>query len=320
MNTFLLRRCLAAAIMAIAATGISYAQQSEFSFGPPLRSAYLFAYKYTERVTAVHEIDGAVADSSERVVSYYITEHQTVEPGGSITLTANIDSMQLDFRGANDRVSFNTQRFVEQDWKNARHIEVLAPSSLVNRIVSARISPYGEILEMKSGDLDAVRKQTEHPGVEEFTRVRVAESLTNEYISSILFPWRMAPLGRKVRYEKPTAVPFWVAMDRLSFHGTGNATLGQSPSGEPVLRLQGKVEKPVMSQMTIGAYSDPLKVKSAQAVVAGELTLEEDGVVRSGWINVTGSVVSDRNGAKVTSHIRHETYIEQMAISPYAAN
>ena len=52
------------------------ADDDRFSFGPPLRRNVVLAYKYTERVKTVNELNGHAFDSSERVLSYFITERQ----------------------------------------------------------------------------------------------------------------------------------------------------------------------------------------------------------------------------------------------------
>lgn len=316
----ILRCGIVATVIAVAATATSIAQENEFRFGPPLRSNYVFGYKYTERVNAVHEIGGTIADSSVRVVTYFVTQRQILaNTGGPITVEANIDSMTLDVRGIEEHVTFNTQQFVEGDWKNARHREVLGPSSIVNRLITANVSPYGEILDIKSEDLENVMRQAENPGVDDFTRVRIAEITTKDYLSTVFFPWRMLPLGRSVGYDRSAPSPLVVALDRLAFRGTGTSHVTKSPAGEPVLRFEGRVSDPILKKMTIGAYSDPLEVKSAEARIAGELTLEEDGVVRNGWMNVTGTVTSDRAGVPVTSRIRHEVYVELMGMVPFAS-
>lgn len=310
---------MALAILACCATVPSFAQEETFRFGPPLRSSFLFAYKYTERVTTVHTMVGGAADSSERVLTYYITQHQFPTPGknGLITVQANVDSMSLEFTEGADRLTFNTQRFVEQDWKLSGHREVLIPSSLVNRLVTFSVSPYGEILGMESEDLEDAKKQAADPGVDEFTRTRLQEITTDAYLASVLFPWRMLPLGRTVGYGRPVSVPLWMAMDRISFRGDGTLTLMKSPSGEPKAHFEGRLAGPVLAKLTVAAFGEPLTVKSATASVAGEMELEADGVVHSGWIAINGTASSMRDGRPVETRIKHEVYVEAMGVSPF---
>jgi len=313
---------IAALALASIAAVPSSAQENGFSFGPPLRSKHLFAYKYTERVTTVHEMDGGATDSTERVLTYYITQRQIPIPEkkGMMKVEANIDSMTIDLRGADQRITFNTQLFAQQDWKIGGHREVLVPASLVNRMVSFEVSPYGEIMEIESVELDKARKQAELPQVDAFTRARLAEITTDEYLAAVLLPWRMAPLGRKVEYNKPMATPLWVALDRLSFRGTGSVAVMKSSTGGPKLRFEGRVKNPVFAKITTAGFDEPLTVKSAEASVAGEMELESDGVVRSGWASITGTAISERSGAAVNSRIRHEVYIESLGVAPYASN
>lgn len=314
----LIQGTIAAAIMCGAAAS-AVAQDQKFSFGPPLRSNHVFAYKYTERVTTVHEISGSVADSSERTLTYYITQHQFPTPGknGMLTVQANIDSMMLEVRtDGGQRLEFNTQTFAFTDGRLAAHREVLVPSSLVNRLVTFNITPYGEILSVDSRDLENVQEQAKDSTIDEFTRTRLAEITTDQYLASVFLPWRMLPVGRQVEYNEPVSVPLWMSFDRLSFKGTGTSTLAKSPDGDPVLRFEGRLSSPVLAKITTTGFDDPLTVKSANANVAGELTLESDGVVRRGWTAVTGSAVSDRHGIPVNTRIRHEAYIETIGVSP----
>lgn len=314
----------AIAALALASVAVlpSSAQDNGFAFGPPLRSRNVFAYKYTERVTTVHEMEGNTLDSTERVLTYYITQRQSPvnEGSGMLKIEANIDSMTIDVRRADQRITFNTQLFAEQDWKLGGHREVLAPASLVNRMVTFTISPYGEILDLESAELDKVAKQAEAPQVDEFTRTRLAEVTTNEYLAAVYLPWRMLPLGREVAFDKPMPAPLWVPLDRLSFRGNGSVTVVKSPTGEPKLRFEGSAENPILAKITTAGFDDPMTVESARASIAGEMELESDGVVRSGWASITGTAVSDRSGATINSRIRHEVYIESLGVAPYANN
>lgn len=304
------------------AAASAVAQDQKFSFGPPLRSNHVFAYKYTERVTTVHEMMGSVVDSSERLLTYFITQHQFPTPGksGMLTVQANIDSMMLEIRTDGDhRLVFNTQTFNQTDGKAAGHRDVLVPSSLVNRFVTFNVTSYGEILSVDSRDLDNVLAQAKDSSIDAFTRTRLAEITTDQYLASVFLPWRMLPVGRQVKYNDQVSVPLWMGLDRLSFKGKGKAMLTKSPSGDPVLRIEGRLSDPVLAKLTTSGFDDPLTVKSAQANVAGELTLESDGVVLRGWTAVTGSAVCDRNGTRVDTRIKHESYIESMGVSPLAA-
>src|SRR3954468_8246657 len=82
------------------AQGPAPSASDRFDFGPPLRANIVFIYKYTERVTEVHEMNGQIADSTQRVLTYYISQRQIPSNTrkGLLAIEANIDSMEIDVR------------------------------------------------------------------------------------------------------------------------------------------------------------------------------------------------------------------------------
>lgn len=295
----------------------------KFKFGPPLRNNILFAYKYTERVRAIHSIDGAPYDSSERVLTYFITQRQVPVPekAGVIDVQVLVDSMQLDYRHPSDTFFFDTQKLSGEEWNMVKHREVLVPSALVNRMVVFRLSPYGEVLSLKSEALDEVRRQASEPGVDIFTQTLVAGVTSDEYLTSVLLPWRgVVPLGREVRYDRPVTLPFFASLDRVSFKEKVTSYLEKKPDGELHLRFDATLARPHTKMMTITSFDEALKVKSTTATMTGDLKLDEDGVVHSGWSVAKGTIMSDRGGSKIRSDISHEIYIESIGLSPLTSN
>ncbi|MEO5929899.1 MAG: hypothetical protein ABIR47_08195 [Candidatus Kapaibacterium sp.] len=327
-----LRRMAGAfALLALVATAPALAQglatdappaaDDIFSFGPPLRSKMVFAYKYTERVKVLSEMNGQRYDSSERNLIYFITERQI--PGdkkGLIKVEANIDSMRIEIRGQESKLVFDTQKFVGGDPKVVRNREIFIPSVLVNNLVTFTITSYGQILKVESKGLQNSLAQASDPAVDEFTRERLRASITDEYLTSIFLPWRgLAPLGQKVQFGKTLTVPSSAVLDRVSFRDTAAVRLLKSPEGDAHLNFSAKLNKSSTKLMTMVAFDDPVKVTSASGTLSGDLTLDQDGVVRSGWAKTSGTVDGNRSGAKIRSAIDHEIYFEMMGLAPFNA-
>jgi hypothetical protein len=297
-----------------------------FDFGPPLRPNIVFIYKYTERVTEIHQIDGQVVDSNQRLLNYYISQRQVPSPTkkGAIDIEANIDSMNIDVRAMDgSKIYFNTQELTGAPGEQEliRHREVFGPSTLVNRMATFTLTPYGEILKVKSPSLEQARKDVQDPHIDDFTRARILEVMTDEYLASVYLPWRnVEPLSRKIAYNKDVAIPFLTAFDRISFRDSAIVRVVHGADGAPHLTFTSNLDRPISKSMTIAAFDEPVRLESASASVNGDLTLDEDGVVLSGWTTMKGSAVGKREGIAVRSSITHEVYVQQVAMAPVTSN
>ena len=298
------------------------ADDDRFSFGPPLRRNVVLAYKYTERVKTVNELNGHAFDSSERVLSYFITERQV--PGdkkGLTNIEANIDSMKLEYTTPDSKILFNTQHFDPANPGTLKHREVFVPTVLVNHMVVFTLSPYGEVMSVKSEGLDNAKEQAKDKAVGDFLRHRLTASTTSEYLQSVLLPWRgVAPLWRKVAYDQEVKMKSATVLDRTSFRDTATVALVRSPEGEPVLRFSAHFAKPLNKTMTLASMNDPIDVVSGDGKVSGELKLDPDGVVHSGWSVATGTVVGNASGAQIKSNVRHEIYFEPLGQFTFTSN
>jgi hypothetical protein len=288
------------------------ATENTFSFGPPLRRGIVFAYKYTERVRAAQKMFNETVDSSDRTLTYYITQRIVPNEDGSSLLEANIDSMQVEYFGAGGRISFNTQQLQGNEMM-VKHREVLASSSLVNRMVNFTLSPYGQIIAMQSEGLQSALQQASNPVVDEFTRERIRALAGNGYLASIYFPWRgVLPIGRKVTYGETIRIPFWSSLDQISFHDTASVTVvpatGATPG--PLLRYNATLGNPLNRILTITAFADPVELVGASGTVTGELRLDEDGSVISGWSSSKGIARSKSEGGEITSSFTQEVYVD----------
>jgi hypothetical protein len=308
------------------AQGPAPASNERFDFGPPLRPDIVFIYKYTERVTEVHEMAGQIVDSTQRLLTYYISQRQIPSPErkGLLSIEANIDSMEIDVRGMDgNRIFFNTQRLTGAagELELIRHREVFGPSTLVNRMVTFTISPYGEIIKVASPSLKQAREDVNDPRIDDFTRARILEVMTDEYLTSVYLPWRnVVPLSRKVPYNKDLPVPFLTAFDRVSFRDTASVRVVKGADGASHLTFVSHLDRPLSKSMTIAAFDEPIKLDAASAAVTGDLKLDEDGVILSGWTSMKGTASGKRQGVLVHSTIAHEVYVEQMAMAPVTSN
>jgi hypothetical protein len=293
-----------------------------FSFGPPLRRNVVLAYRYTERVTTVNELNGHAYDSSERLLSYFITERQTSgDKKGLTNIEANIDSMKIEYTTPDSKILFNTQHFDPANPGTLKHREVFVPTVLVNHMVTFTLSPYGEVMKVASQGLDNAKDQAKEKSVPEFLRQRLAASTTDEYLQSVLLPWRgVAPLWRKVAYGQNVTMKGSTVLDRTSFRDTATVVLAHSPEGDPVLRFNASFAKPLNKTMTLASMNDPIPMVSGEGKVSGELRLYQDGVVHSGWSVATGTLVGNANGAQIRSNVRHEIYFESIGEFTFTSN
>ena len=222
-------------VISFSALGVLSAQvkgeaKEEFSFGPPLRDNILFAYTYTERVRSwFYDEKGALLDSSDRALTYFITQmqHPADIGGGAFDIEANIDSMRIDYRGMGGAIDFNTQNPDHvTDYSRIRHPAILVPSTLVSSVTHFIISPYGTLVDMKSPSFDNIRKQGEDPHLDNFTFKRIDQMINRDFLSTVFLPWRnLVPLGQTVPYDQELRVPFIGTLDRILFNDTAHVTL-----------------------------------------------------------------------------------------------
>jgi hypothetical protein len=312
---------LAAAILS--GSSAARAQECGMTFGPPLRQNMLFAYKYTERVRAVYETpgeNGPIRDSSERTLTYFITERQLPFIGdqGLVKIEVNIDSMQMEYHSGDESLTFDTQKQATE-YKDITHRELLVPSALVNRVAIFTLSPYGELVKIEGPILD-IRNQVNAPQIDEFTRDRGMALTAQEYLVSVMFPWRgAAPLGRSVVCGRPLEIKTGLVLDRVPFADPVEATFTMSGENRH-LNYQGTLAHPAVRTMTVNSFRDPLTITSASGTISGGLELDQDGVVREGWSAARGTLVGTVDNLKVNGTISHEVFISRMWISPFTVN
>lgn len=295
-----------------------------FSFGHPLRDNILFAYKYTEKVrTWLSDADGAVTDSSERVLTYFITQRQKpgLLGGGAIEVEANIDSMRLDYRGAAGAVEYDNMILDHgRDLARLRHPAVLVPSTLVNSVAHFQLSPYGTMIDMKSISFDNLRVQAEDPSLDDFTYKRLGHMLDNRYLATVFFPWRnVLPLGRDIGVNKTIRVPMLSALDRIVFTDSADVTLiPAADGGQPVLNFTTPLTTPVTEWITYEGQSDPVLLSGSHGIITGQLMLDPDGVVTSGWSMANGTATGSARGQAVNARFEHQVYVELMRMTAFA--
>jgi|GEM_PF-2047905 len=285
-------------------------------FGPPMRPNTLFAYKYTERVRQVFEVDGRAMDSSERVLSYFFTERQRPHPkrAGLLVVQANIDSMKLEVVRPGDTLRFNTQ--VPSHWENTKHAEVMGPSVLVNRMMGWTIDNYGSVISTEEKGFKDVREQVNDEHINVLTRLRILETIDPVYIRTIMLPWQaFVPVGRQMPLGRPYTVDLLAALDRTPFTAQGRSELGRGPDGLLHAKLTGKLQKTQAKTFTYVGFDDPITIVGGEGSVTGDMTLAEDGVVERGWVISRGAVRGRRGAATVTSRITHEVYYETIGTS-----
>lgn len=294
-------------------------EDGTYAFGPPLRNGILFAYKYTERVkTWIADKRGSVQDSSERILTYYITQRQTDAEvgGGARVIEANIDSMRLDYRGPEGDAKFNTQSM--DDVNNVellRHRAVLVPSTLVSSLARFTISPYGSLVGVESKAFLSIREQGEDPMLDDFTYKRIDQMITDEYLSTVFLPWRnVVPYGHTLKYGRETRIPFIGALDRIVFVDSAAVTLkrGEKDPLKPRLEFRATVSDPKTEWITLEGRDNPILLKNCNAVITGMYDLDRDGVVLSGVSTANGTAVGSARGQEMTARFEHQTFVELM--------
>jgi hypothetical protein len=294
-------------------------ENKTFSFGPPLRANIVFAYKYSERLQSVQQMHGQIVDSSDRTLTYFITERILPGENGTFTVEANVDSMRIDANSMGEKLSFNTQQLKGSEMM-VRHREVLAVTSLVNRMVTFTLSPYGEVIQIESQPLQELLQQAQAPSVDAFTRERVRSLAGNGYLASVFLPWRgLTPVGRTVKYGEKVSMPFWSSIDLLSFNDTAVVTIQHSTDGTPgpTVGFTATLDNPLNKMMTATAITEPMKLVRASGTVNGQMRLDEDGSVLSGWTAMKGSAEAEYDGQTLTSNFTQETYIDLLGLMPF---
>jgi hypothetical protein len=314
-----LKPLLLTLLFSIGAALPASAQEQPFSFGPPLRPNIIFAYRYVERVRATHRMEGQVVDSTDRTLTYFITERQLPGQNGTWIVEANIDSMRVDSRGTGGRVLFNTQSMKGSEML-VKHREVLAPSSLVNRMVTFTLSPYGEIIKVDSPALRDLLDQAAVPEVDSFTRDRVTALVRDEHLAAVYLPWRgVAPLGQKVEFDRSQSIPFPTTLDELAFRDTASVKIVRGREGEPGPHLQftASLGEPISPKLTVTAFPGPVTISSLKGGTTGDLKLDQDGVILSGWVTTTATATGRLGDQKLSSDFIQEVFIDQLGMVPF---
>lgn len=323
-----LRHLLAAivAFLTVAASGgiDLYGQGSvddgpdHHTFGPPLRNNVLFSYIRTERVrTEVLDDKGNVRDSSERVLTYFITQRQRParQGAGAVDIEANIDSMLLSYRGPAGSIEFNTQNLDHvSDVSLVRHPAVLVPSALVNSVAHLTISPYGSLVGVRSEAIASLREQAESPHLDDFTYKRLDHMLDDRYLTTVLFPWgNVVPLGREVPYDREMTIPLVTAVDRILIEDSVEVEVvpGFEEARKPILTFGAEFSgPPILEWITYDDQTAPILLKKVDGRMSGRFELDQDGVVLSGVSTATALAEGSSRGRPVNVRIRHEIFVE----------
>lgn len=307
------------ALLALAGASTAAAQQKPLEFGPPLRPNIVFSYKFTERVSTVYESNGTPVDSGRRMLTYFISERQIPLSNGRWQIEANIDSMQVEYSTTGGELRFDTQKAASADF-DINHREILAPSALVNRVANVTLSPYGEILGIDSDSFDFLREQIAEPGVDPVTHHRVLDLISPEFVGATMLPWRtVVPLGRTVSYGDTLRIPFAGILDRIPVRDSASAWLS-TMNGKPVLNFAATYTRATRPVAAFTELLEPVKIGAIDGRITGALTLDEDGVVVSGWTASKGRVDGTIAGAPVTANITHETFTESIGMMSFTTN
>lgn len=323
MRTFVMRLALIAGAVCGAAllSTPAHAADSTFSFGPPLRPNIIFTYKCTERVRVVNRsADGSAEDSSDRTVTYFVSERQITSAGikGGVDIRANVDSMRIEYKGLDGAISFDTQHLRGNE-AIVKHREVLAPSIVVNRMVTFSLTPYGQVLKIEGPGLTEFQQELRAPGIDAFTRERATNAMSDESLTWILLPWRgLLPNGQHVKYNQAKKKAIAAILDRTVFRDTATVTLKTGEDKKPHLLISSTLDHPSSAMRTISAITDPLKVLGGTGMVTGDFLLDADGVLHSGWLASTGTITSGSGPLKVTSNVTQDNYIELIAMAPFS--
>lgn len=292
---------------------------ADFVFAGPLKNDILYSYKYTERVRVwILDKTGAVTDSSDRLLTYFLTERQTSAEigGGAKVVEANIDSMHLEYHASDGDVDFNTQNIDHaNDRKRINHPAVLVPSALVNAVGHFTLSPYGSLGDVTGTSIESVRRQGEDPMLDDFTQKRIEHMFSDDYLATVFFPWRSAvPLGRIVRFGDKMELPIIAGLDRITFRDEATVVVTEPDKelGAGVIDIHAELSHPTTEWVTFDVVPHPVLVKDASGVLTGQLFLDEDGVVQSGWTSTTGTMAASFSGNPVNARIEHQVFVERM--------
>lgn len=288
------------------------AQQAVYEFGPPLRANIVFSYKYTEKVREIHESEGQVLDSSARTQIYYVSERQRPLSNGRWQIEVNIDSMRNEYVHNGETLVFNTQAVAPSVNFNDR--EILGPSVIVNRPAMVTLSPYGEILEVKSESFDGLVEQLSDTTVDPVTRERVLGLITPEYVSAVFLPWRsVAPLGQSVKSGDTIHREVGLAIDRIPVRANA-ASVVTGSKDKPILNFSADIVAPARKMAAYTELLQPVAISGISGRINGGLTLDQDGVVVSGWTAAKATVNATSHGQPLTTTIWHETFTEAIGM------
>jgi hypothetical protein len=313
MKRLLLNALAVTAALAGIAVSDASAQDKPLAFGPPLRPNIVFSYKFTERVRAVYESQGQVVDSGQRVLTYYVSQKQEPMTGGRWQIEANIDSMRVEYVHNGETLHFNTQDAATEQF-DINHREILGPSAIVNRVAMITLSPYGEVLNVESPSFEFLKEQIAAPGVDAVTRERVVDLISPEFLSAAVFPWRsVAPLGRTVGYSETLRVPFVGVLDRIAVRDTAEVTLTRH-NGKATLGFTSDFGHTARKLAAFTELLEPVSIASIDGSISGALTLDDDGVVVSGWTTAKGTINGVVSGAPLVATVWHETFTEMIGM------
>ena len=296
-------------------------------FGSPLKDDIVFFYRYTETVQEWFlDKDGAVQDSSERVLTYFIGQRQLNSDlgGGAKVIEANIDSMQLDYRGSAGNVTFNTQNLSNaQDMKLVRHPAILVPSSIVNCVTRMTLSAYGTFVNMNSQSIENLRKQGEDPMLDDYTQKGIEYIVKPEFLTTVFFPWRnVVPLGRIVPFGKPMKVATTSAIDRIVFADSATVVLEHvnEDGVAGVLDFKAPLSNHVTEWTTFEGNENPVLVNDADGFISGKLMVDRDGLVLQGWSMADGTIKGSARGKAVDVRVRHQVSVELLDQKSFPGN
>ena len=148
--------------------------------------------------------------------------------------------------------------------------------------------------------------------LDDFTYKRMDHLLTDEYLTTIFFPWRgVLPIGQTIEYGRPLSIPFIGALDRITFEDTASVLITPAEEGRGhLLRFTARLSDPTYEWITYDAIPLPILLNGASGTMTGQLELDQDGVVLSGFSVTNGTATGTARGKAYNVKIDHEVYIE----------
>lgn len=128
-----------------AQTAIKYALKTKYPPGPR------FNYKFTEKTVVERQNS---KESYQREITYYFTAYTKDSPkDGFLKIELNIDSMLYRLNDGGGNVAYNSQS------ENAPPVvsDIIAASAILNHPFTFTYSPYGEIVDFTSENLNEVK-------------------------------------------------------------------------------------------------------------------------------------------------------------------